>query len=79
VVRIRFPPAESPSLAKTRLLKVEYPRVFRGVRRQVGGAVGRDAQGSAEIARTGPSISVSPFSSTAAPLMWSSAITAFAA
>jgi hypothetical protein len=40
----------------------------------VGGAVGRDAQVLAEIARIGADISVGPYSSTAVPLMWSESI-----
>jgi hypothetical protein len=47
MVRIRFPPAESPCLTQTRPLQVENRGFRAGVRRSVGGAVGGDAQGGA--------------------------------
>jgi hypothetical protein len=47
MVRIHFPPAESPCLTQTRPLQVENRGFRAGVRRLVGGAVGGDAQGGA--------------------------------
>src|SRR6516162_5766123 len=46
-VRIQFPPAESPCLTQTRPLQVENRGFRAGVRRSVGGAVGRDAPAGA--------------------------------
>ena len=43
-VRIQFPPADSPGLAQTGPLQVENRGFHAGVRRWVGGAVGREAQ-----------------------------------
>ena len=58
MVRIRFPPAESPCLTQTRPLQVENRGFRAGVRRSVGGAVGRDAQAGA-ISRQRIAISLS--------------------
>src|SRR5215813_10513752 len=78
-VRIRLPPADSPCLAETGPLQVENRGFPAGVRRWVGGAVGRDAQALAGSARTGTDVSVGSYSSTAMVLTWSRAITGCAA
>ena len=57
-VRIQSPPANSQCLAQTGPLQVENRGVRAGVRRCVGGAVGRDAQALVGSARTGTDISV---------------------
>src|SRR5215813_15049843 len=78
-VRIHLPPADSPCLAQTEPLQVENRGFPAGVRRWVGGAVGRDAQTLVGSTRTGTDISVGSYSSTAVPLKWSRVITAVAA
>jgi hypothetical protein len=45
MVRIRFPPAESPSLSRIRFRRLRTPAFRAGVRGRLGDWVGRDAQG----------------------------------
>jgi hypothetical protein len=69
MVRIHLPPADSPGLVGT-LAVAGRDRAFpAGLRRRVGGAVGRDAGDLAGIARKRRDISLGPYSSTAAPLL----------
>src|SRR5262249_62301168 len=59
--RIRFPPADSPCLARTGPLQVATRGFPAGVRCSAGGTVGRDAQGLS-TSRQLPTISLSgPF------------------
>jgi hypothetical protein len=58
MVRIRFPPAESLGLTQTGPRQGENRAFGAGVRRSVGGAVGRDAQAGA-ISRQRIAISLS--------------------
>jgi hypothetical protein len=44
MVRIRFPPAESPSLSRIRFRRSRTPAFRAGVRGWLGDWVGRDAQ-----------------------------------
>jgi len=78
-VRIQFPPADSPGLAQTGPLQVENRGFHAGVRRWVGGAVGRDAQALVGNTRTGADISAGSYSSTAVVLTSSRVIAAVAA
>ena len=70
-VRIQFPPADSPSLARIRVRRSTTPAFRAGVRGRLGDRVGREAQGCFDIAPTGGNISVGPYSSTAVPLVGS--------
>jgi hypothetical protein len=63
MVRILFPPAESPCLIQPRPLQVENRWFRAGVRRSVGGAVGRRRAGRSKIAPKSSNISVGPYSS----------------
>jgi hypothetical protein len=71
MVRIRFPPAESLSLARIRLRTSRTPAFRAGCARLVW-RPGRQRRARCfDIAPTGGNISAGPYSSTAVPLMWS--------
>src|ERR1700747_3459382 len=69
MVRIHFPPAESPSLSPSCFRGSRTPAFCAAARGWLGDRVGRDAAEGYKIAPTGGNISVAPYSSTAAPLM----------
>ena len=75
-VRIRLPPAESPSLIRLRLPSSRSRGFSAGIRAGTGGTVGRDPQGPANVRSTGGNISVGPYSSTAVPPMRFAAVPA---